>query len=138
MPGGRPPYSPTDKERGMVRTMTGFGIPKHEIARLLKIDGKTLNKHFDQELATGQTEATAKVAASLFRKATGDGQGSVVAAIFWLKCRAGWRDHVPPVPNGENAVPPDRLGKKARALLKAQEDPEGPWGELMRRQREMQ
>ncbi len=41
---------------------------------------------------TGQIKATAKVAESLFRKATGDGAQSVTAAIFWLKTRGGWRE----------------------------------------------
>jgi hypothetical protein len=27
-----------------------------------------------------------------YRKATGEGRESVTAAIFWLKCRAGWRE----------------------------------------------
>ena len=45
------------------------------------------------ELDTGQIKATAKVAESLFRKATTDGHPqSVTAAIFWLKTRGGWRE----------------------------------------------
>jgi hypothetical protein len=35
-------------------------------------------------------KANAKAAKSLFRRATGEGRESVVAAIFWLKTRAGW------------------------------------------------
>lgn len=88
----------------MVRTMSGFEIPDYEIARVLKIDAKTLRKHFAEELATGHTEANAKVAASLFKKATGDGQGSVVAAIFWLKCRAGWKDRAEGASKREEVV----------------------------------
>ena len=33
-----------------------------------------------------------KGAESLFRKATGGGSQSVIAAIFWLKTRGGWRE----------------------------------------------
>jgi hypothetical protein len=56
------------------------------------IDAKTLRKHYREELDTGQIKATAKVAESLFRKATTDGSQSVTAAIFWLKTRGGWRE----------------------------------------------
>jgi RNA polymerase-interacting CarD/CdnL/TRCF family regulator len=38
---------------------------------------KTLRKHYRDELDTGQIKATAKVAESLFRKATSDGSQSV-------------------------------------------------------------
>jgi hypothetical protein len=56
------------------------------------IDAKTLRKHYREELDTGHIKATAKVAESLFRKATGEGAQSVTAAIFWLKTRGGWRE----------------------------------------------
>lgn len=93
MPGGRPPYEPSEKDRVMVKTMSGFGIPDYEIARVLGISPPTMRKYFDLELATGHVEANAKVAQSLFKKTQGDGSGAVVACIFWLKTRAGWREH---------------------------------------------
>jgi hypothetical protein len=37
-------------------------------------------------------KANAKVAENLYRKATGEGREAVIAAIFWLKARAGWRE----------------------------------------------
>ena len=72
--------------------MAGYGVPEHAISRVLAIDPKTLRKHYRDELDTGQVKATAKVAESLFRKATSDGSQSVTAAIFWLKTRGGWRE----------------------------------------------
>ena len=72
--------------------MAAFGVPEINIARVVAIDAKTLRKHYRDELDTGQTKATAKVAESLFRKATNDGPQSVTAAIFWLKTRGGWRE----------------------------------------------
>ena len=72
--------------------MAGYGVPELAIARVIAIDAKTLRKHYRDELDTGQIKATAKVAESLFRKATGDGSQSVTAAIFWLKTRGGWRE----------------------------------------------
>ena len=69
-----------------------YGVSEADIARVLGIDPKTLRKHYREELDTGHIVANAKVAESLFRKATGDGRQSVTAAIFWLKTRAGWRE----------------------------------------------
>jgi hypothetical protein len=83
-------YVPTEEQRRTVRAMSGLGIPQDDIATFLEIDKKTLRKHFREELDRGSIEATTKVAQSLFRMAT-DG-GSVAAAIFWMKARAGWRE----------------------------------------------
>lgn len=106
---GRRAYAPTPKDRAMVLAMSGFGIPDYEIARVLGISAPTMRKYFDLELATGHVKANAKVAEKLYQKATGDGQGSVVAAIFWLKCRAGWNDR-----SGEVEI-----GKKEQANITA-------------------
>ena len=92
---GRPPHLPTPTERRQVEAMAGYGIPEADIARVLDIDARTLRKHYADELATGHIVTNAKVAESLFRKATGDHRQSVTAAIFWLKTRAGWREASP-------------------------------------------
>ena len=85
-------HKPTDVSRGQVEAMAGFGIPQEDIARVLNIAPQTLRSHYRDELDTGSTKANAKVAENLFRKATGDGQGAVAAAIFWAKTRMGWRE----------------------------------------------
>jgi len=59
---------------------------------VLGIAPATLRKHYRTELSTGHIKANAQVAASLFRKACGDGPQAVAAAIFWCKTRMGWRD----------------------------------------------
>ena len=71
--------------------MAAYGIPHLDIAKVIGIDRKTLEKHYRYELDTGHIKATAKVAESLFKKATG---GNVAAAIFWMKARAGWSETV--------------------------------------------
>lgn len=122
---GRPAYTPTEKDRATVKTMSAFGIPDYEIARVLSVDPKTLRKHFWTELEVGHVEANAKVAASLFKKATGDGNQAVQAAIFWLRARAGWRDKTP-----EAAEEP--LGKKAQRQAAAQTAERGTgWESLL-------
>ena len=93
--GGRPPYKPTEKDRSMVETMAGYGIPQADIATVLKIDLKTLRKHFREELDTGTITANTAMVQNLWRKAMGDGPSAVTATIFWLKVRAGWSEKVP-------------------------------------------
>ena len=72
--------------------MAGFGVPEIDIAGVIGIDPKTLRKHYRAELDHGHVKANVRVAGNLYRKATGEGREAVVAAIFWLKTRAGWRE----------------------------------------------
>lgn len=87
---GRPAYEPTPEARRTVKGMAAVGVPAEDIARVLDVDPKTLRKHFRRELDTGSVEANARVAQSLFQKAIGNTPQSTIAAIFWLKTRAGW------------------------------------------------
>ena len=89
---GRPRHQPDEGARRQVEALAGYGVPETEIAGLLAIDPKTLRRHYRHELDHGHTKANAKVAENLFRKATGDGRESVIAAIFWLKTRARWKE----------------------------------------------
>jgi hypothetical protein len=116
------PHVPNRLTREQVDTMAGYGVPETAIARVLKIDAKTLRKYYRDELDTAHVRANSAVAQSLFRKATGNGPQSVTAAIFWLKCRAGWKDTVTP-----------ELGKKERADLAARQAVnKAEWGEDLR------
>src|SRR5690349_18610154 len=89
---GRPPHKPEPAVRRQVAAMAGYGVREVDIAQVLEIDAKTLRKHYREELDTGHVMANAKVAENLFRKATGEGREAVVAAIFWMKTRAGWKE----------------------------------------------
>ena len=88
--GHRLQFAPTDEQRRMVKGLSGCGVPHNDIAKVIKCDPKTLRLHFREELDLGSIEATAKVGQSLFNQATVG--GSVAAAIFWMKARAGWRE----------------------------------------------
>lgn len=90
--GGRPPYRRDERIAKQVEAMSGYGIPRAQIAGVVGICENTLRKYYPDELELGATKANAKVIESLFRKAVGDGQGSVAAAIFWAKARCGWRE----------------------------------------------
>ena len=90
---GRPEFTPTEAQRAQVKAMAAYGVPQDDIAKVIGCSSPTLRKHFWSELDTAAIEANTRVAQSLFRKAVeGTGKEAVTAAIFWLKCRAGWRD----------------------------------------------
>ena len=86
------PDAPDTFHARQVEAMAGYGIPADAIARVLGIDPHILRRDYPDELENGSTKANARVAESLFRKATGDGREGVIAAIFWMKTRAGWRE----------------------------------------------
>lgn len=90
---GRPPFVPTDRDRKQVRMLAAMGLMVEEIARVIGVTDKTLQKHFEDELAVGPSEATANVAQALYKQAVDPLKPNVTAAIFWLKARAGWRDN---------------------------------------------
>jgi hypothetical protein len=82
-------HQPTEQQRSQATLLSSYGIPQEQIATMLRLDAKTLRKHYRRELDVGMTEANTEVAKSLFHMAT---KGQVPsAAIFWMKARAGWR-----------------------------------------------
>lgn len=90
MRGGRPPHVPTDAQRATVKAMSAYGIPQHDIARVIGIHDESLRKHYRDELDLGVIEANAKIAETLFRQATKE--GNTTAAIWWTKSRMGWKE----------------------------------------------
>lgn len=95
-------HEPTDELRKMVKAMAGYGIPHDDICTVVGITGKTLRKHYREEIDTGEVNANTQVVGALFKAATG---GNVTAAIFWTKARMGWSDRGPQ--QDENTPPVD-------------------------------
>jgi ribosomal protein L19E len=96
--------NPTDEQRRMVKSLAAVGTPHVKIASMVGIrSDKTLRKHFREELDHGSVEANANVARKLYEMAiSGQYPG---ATIFWLKCRAGWKEK-PTFEPGAIAPPP--------------------------------
>jgi hypothetical protein len=113
---GQPPHDATEERRKYVRSLAAYGTPQDQIARVLDIDSKTLRLHYRDELDLAVIEANAKVAETLFRQATRE--GNTTAAIWWTKSRMGWKErqaHEHSGPDGEGPVqmvmtwlPPDK------------------------------
>jgi len=85
----RPARLPTPVQ---VEAMAGYGLSSADIAKVLDLEEDVLCTTYARELGSGAIKANARVAESLFRKATGEGRESVTAAIFWLKTRARWKE----------------------------------------------
>jgi hypothetical protein len=87
----RPKFNPTEEQRKLVKVFSGYGIPQEQIARRLGIRStKTLRKHFRKELDEGIANANYNVTKTLYNMATSGNH--VVATLFWMKCRGGWRE----------------------------------------------
>jgi len=84
--------------------LAGLGLCHHDICLLIinpntnkPLSEKTLRKKFTRELDIGSVKTNAAVVKALYIKAT---KGDVTAAIWWTKCRMGWKD------TSRNDVPP--------------------------------
>jgi hypothetical protein len=114
---GRPSHKPDPAIRRQVEVMAGYGVRESDIAGLIGVDPKTLRKHYRHELDHGHVKANAKVAENLFRKATGEGREAVIAAIFWLKTRAGWKETSVHEVSGPAGGPIETTGRSALDTL---------------------
>ena len=95
-------FAPTEERRRLVCELTGLGLSKAEIARVIVPGGitlATLRRHFREELAIGRSQANAAVARSLFQQAC---TGNVAACKLWLERNAG--GGMPASGNGEEDV----------------------------------
>lgn len=90
---GRKPWMPPDL--GQIEALAAKGLTYAQIADALGIHVHTLIRKrsqfeaFREALKRGRAKGIAAVANKLWEMAV---QGHVVAAIFYLKCRAGWHE----------------------------------------------
>ena len=84
--------SPDPVVTAKIEALAGYGLTGAEIAHVLGISEEALLAQNSGSLESGRIKSNARVAESLFRKATGEGYGAVTAAIFWLKTRARWKE----------------------------------------------
>ena len=115
-------FAPTQEQRDLVRLLAGYGIPPERICKVIRnpatrrpIGEETLRKRFEDELETGAAEMDAVCVGMLSTKIR---QGNIVAIIWYMKNRMGWRDVTEQ--QGRNAVDlsiaikPEELADKLR------------------------
>lgn len=97
-------HIPTDATRAQAESAAGLGLPHDQIGALLGISDVTLRKYYKIELAVGKAKASAKIANTLFNKAT---KGDTTAAIWWTKAQMGWSEKIKQELSGVDGEPMD-------------------------------
>lgn len=109
-PDGRPEMVPTDEQRRLVTVLVGMGVPQNIICRKLReggIDGRTLRRHFADEIEHGREELISSLKAQIVQAAM---RGSVRAGT-WLLERLDPEQFAPRYRQpGESAETPIPLG----------------------------
>ena len=86
-------HKPTEQTKALVSAMVVNGVPQADVAKVLKLDPKTLRKCYREALDHGKIILCARVARNLGKIATtGHGAAAVSACRYILGCKAGWRD----------------------------------------------
>jgi hypothetical protein len=86
-------YKPTADQRALVESASAFGITQAEIANQLKIDEKTLRKHFREELNSGKFKVdmlAGKTVTELMKSR--DDRVRLEAAKYYTARRMGWKE----------------------------------------------
>lgn len=86
-PGGRiPTFVPTDEQRHTVMVLSANDVRVPIIAQALRINEKTLAKHFRKEMDLGREHITARVGYAVVKEALA---GNIAAARYWLSTHGG-------------------------------------------------
>lgn len=87
---GRKPHQFSDADLQKIEALSGYGMPSTDIAVIMGVDHGTLVKHAKTTIEQGRIKANAKIASTLFDRATK--QGDTTAAIWWTKARMKWSE----------------------------------------------
>jgi hypothetical protein len=106
----RPKFNPTEEQRRLVKSLSACGVTQEQIAQRLGLRStKTLREHFRKELSQGISDANFNVSRTLYKMATSGNH--IVATLFWMKCRGGWRER-PALELSSLAPPPFIVAKE--------------------------
>lgn len=87
---GRKPHQFSDADLQKIEALSGYGMPAVDIAVIMEVDFRTLVAHAQGSIDKGRIKANAKIASTLFDRATK--QGDTTAAIWWTKARMKWSE----------------------------------------------
>jgi hypothetical protein len=92
---GRPAWVPNEETLKTVESLAAQGLTQEQIASCLGICVDTLIEkkkeysEFSDSIKRGQSKGIAAISNSLFQSAK---SGNTTAQLFYLKCRAGWKE----------------------------------------------
>jgi hypothetical protein len=93
---GPPPFEPTEQQRHVVSLCAGVKMGHNEIARLIlhprtgkPICGETLEKHFPEELATGNARLKMALSQAFYKLVA---EGSENSVLFGMRAICGFDD----------------------------------------------
>ena len=125
----RKAHKPTAASRRRVTIAAGGGMTHEAIAQVLRIDAKTLRKHYEAELASGANERRVQVLETLFAQAR---KGSTSAARLYLRNEPQFEALGSGAIEGGDEGKPEPVGKKEQANRDAVTAADGtPWDELI-------
>ena len=121
--GGRPPLTFDEKQIGLIEGLSGY-LTIAQIADRIGVSDRGFRNAMERlpdvkdAVKRGKARKIEAVAESLFHKATKG--GNVVAAIFYLKAQAGWKDdgsgQEEPQPLTINLVQPDGTTRELQPI----------------------
>ena len=83
-------HTPTDETRQYVKEMAAIGITQPDMCRVLGFGSNhTLMKYYRDEIEIGVIQANHRVGLKLMEKID---KGDIVAIIWWMKNRMGWKN----------------------------------------------
>jgi hypothetical protein len=89
----RAEYVPTADQRSLVESAAAFGLTQADIAQQLKIDEKTLRKHFRDELSGGKFKVDMTAGKTLVElMKSRDERVRLEAAKYYTARRIGWKE----------------------------------------------
>lgn len=112
----RKAHKPTAATRRRVTICAGGGMSHESIAQVLRVDPKTLRKHYESELASGANERRAQVLETLFAQAR---KGSTSAARLYLRNEPQFEPLSPAAVEPSEPKPEKPNGKKEQAQADA-------------------
>lgn len=111
---GSPGFEPGPEQARQVEQMASLGMSTKDLAAVLRIEPKLLEKFYKYELETAAARINDRVAKVALQQAL---CGSLPQATqFWLKTRAGWKETKVTEITGANGGPIEFAEVKRRVL----------------------
>lgn len=111
---GSPGFEPGAEQADQVEKMAGLGMSVRDIAAILRIEPKLLEKYYKYELTTAAERINGAVAKVALQMALSGASPDMTK--FWLKTRAGWKETVVKEVTGANGGPIQFQEVKQRML----------------------